>query len=81
MSLLSTPPVTPIEPPTLTALAWPLLIGAAIALVFDVAGPPSPVPIGAIAGGALAAGGVVGWLWRRSRARAAAISRPGALQP
>ena len=72
MSLFTNPTLTPVEPPTFAALAWPLLIGAAVALL-DVVGPPSPVPVGTIAGGSLAAGGVVGWFWRRARARAAAV--------
>ena len=73
MSLFSTP-TTKIEAPSVTALVWPLLIGAAIALVFSFG--QQEVPVGLIAGGAFALGGVMGWLWRRSRARAAAASEP-----
>ena len=80
MSLFPTPPA-PIEPPSTRALIIPLLIGAAIVLA-DIAierltGVAERAPVGVIAGGSFALGGVVGWLWRRSRARASAAAQPG----
>ena len=51
------------------------MIGAAIVLadtlIGRLVGVAERAPVGLIAGGAIALGGVVGWLWRRSRARQA----------
>ena len=73
MSLFSTP-TEHVEPPPRSALAVPLLVGAAICLAYAVTGRLDSVmervPVGLIAGGAYAVGGVAGWFWRRARARA-----------
>jgi hypothetical protein len=73
MSLFSEPTVD-VDPPSRSALVIPLLIGAAIFLADTLIQWPDSAteraPVGLIGGGAIALGGVVGWLWRRSRARA-----------
>jgi hypothetical protein len=75
MSLFPTPPA-PVEPPSIRVLIIPLLIGAAIFLadtmIWRLAGVTMRAPVGLIAGGSIALGGVVGWLWRRALARASA---------
>jgi hypothetical protein len=77
MSLFTTP-TTAIEPPSRTALVVPLLIGAAIFLAYALSGQLDTaferVPVALVGGGAFALGGVVGWLWRWSRARRSAAS-------
>jgi hypothetical protein len=76
MSLFSTHTEN-VDPPSPSALVIPLLIGAAIFLADTWSQWPDSAteraPIGLIGGGAIALGGVTGWLWRwwRARARAA----------
>jgi hypothetical protein len=76
MGLFSEPSAQAIEPPSRRALIVPLLIGAAMFMadivVQRLTGVAEQAPVGLIGGGAFALGGVVVWLWRRSRARATA---------
>ena len=76
MGLFSEPSAPAVEPPSLRVLIVPLLIGAAIFLadmaIRRLTGVVEQAPVGLIGGGSIAFGGVVGWLWRHSRARAAA---------
>jgi hypothetical protein len=73
MSLFAEP-AAHVDPPTRTALILPFLVGAAVFLgdiaITWLTSTPERLPVGLIGGGAIALGGVVGWLWRRSRARA-----------
>jgi hypothetical protein len=75
MGLFSQPSPT-VEPPSLRVLIVWLLIGMAIFMADVVLGRMTGVveqaPVGLIGGGSIALGGVVGWLWGRWRARAAA---------
>jgi|KBSMisStandDraft_5_1062788.scaffolds.fasta_scaffold2479278_2 hypothetical protein len=69
-------PSAPVEPPSLRTLIVFLLIGMAMFLadvvLQRITGVVEQAPVGLIGGGAVALGGVVGWLWQRSRFRAAA---------